>query len=50
MPGMVEMRVEDGGEEILHYTFKSLKEASDMLAFLREFFPDGTFLIQPLRH
>ncbi len=50
MPGMVEMRVEDAGEEILHYNFKSLAEASEMLSFLKEFFPDGTFLIQPVRH
>ena len=48
--GWVEMRVEDAGEQILHYNFRSLDEASEMFAFLKEFFPQGTFLIQPLRH
>lgn len=50
MSGMVEMFVQDAGEEILHYSFSSISEASEMLAFLKEFFPSGTFLIQPLRH
>ena len=47
---MIEMKVEDAGKEILCYCFKSVKEASDMFVFLRDFFPDGTFIIQPLRH
>ncbi|WP_370400195.1 hypothetical protein [Sulfitobacter sp. JB4-11] len=50
MSGMVEMYVEDGGEEILYYSFNSIAEASEMLSFLKEFFPLGTFTIQPLRH
>lgn len=50
MPGRVEMRVEEDGEEILRYSFRTLREASEMFAFLLEFFPEGTFLIQPLRH
>lgn len=49
MSGMVEMHVQDAGEEILYYTFSSITEASEMLAFLKEFFPAGTFMIQPLR-
>lgn len=47
---MVEMRVEDGGEEVLRYSFKTLQEASEMLDFLKDFFPSGTFVIQPMRH
>ena len=50
MSGMVEVIVREAEEEILHYSFKSIAEASEMLAFLQEFFPSGTFLIQPLRH
>lgn len=50
MSGMVEMLVQDGGEDVLYYSFSSMAEASEMLAFLKEFFPSGTFLIQPLRH
>ncbi|MEO9824897.1 MAG: hypothetical protein ABJF50_10835 [Paracoccaceae bacterium] len=50
MAGMVQMRVEDAGEVELEYTFSSLSEASEMLAFLKDFFPSATFLIQPLRH
>lgn len=48
--GMVEMKVEDGGEAILHYVFPNISDASEMLAFLKEFFPGGTFIIQPVRH
>lgn len=50
MAGMIEMSVEQDGEKILHYTFGSIVEASEMLAFLRDFFPDSTFTIQPVRH
>jgi hypothetical protein len=47
---MVEMKVEEAGKEILWYSFKTIKEATEMYSFLRDFFPDGTFIIQPLRH
>lgn len=50
MAGMVQMRVEDAGETVLEYTFGSVSEASEMFAFLKDFFPTATFLIQPLRH
>lgn len=46
----VELRVEDQGELILTYTFTDLRAASEMFAYLKDFFPDGTFIIQPLRH
>ena len=49
MAGMVEMHVEEFGEILLEYKFGSLNEASEMLAFLKDFFPSATFLIQPLR-
>lgn len=50
MAGMVQMQVQDGDEVLLHYTFGSLKEASEMLDFLRDFLPSASFVIQPLRH
>ena len=49
MTGMVEMHVEEYGEVLLEYKFGSLTEASEMLSFLKDFFPSATFLIQPLR-
>ena len=48
--GMVELRVEEASEEILRYSFSTLREASEMFDFLKDFFPTGTFLIHPLRH
>lgn len=48
--GRVEMRVEDGGQEILHYNFETIAEASVMFDFLKDFFPQGSFVICPLRH
>lgn len=50
MSGMVEMRVQEAGETVLEYTFESVLEASEMFAFLKDFFPTATFLIQPIRH
>ncbi|MEO0698003.1 MAG: hypothetical protein AAFY84_18135 [Pseudomonadota bacterium] len=50
MAGMVEMHVEEFGETVLEYKFGSLTEASEMLVFLKDFFPSATFLIQPVRH
>ena len=47
---MVELRVRDEAQEILVYTFKSAGEAGEMIQFLTEFFPDATFLVQPLTH
>jgi hypothetical protein len=47
--GMIEMKVEDDGKHILSYRFKTIGEASEMFLFLKGFFPDGTFIIQPLR-
>jgi len=46
----VELRVEQDGETMLVYTFKALNEASDMFDFLRDFFPCGRFVIQPITH
>lgn len=50
LEGRVEMRVEDDGEQILSYSFKTISEASEMLYFLKDFFPSGKFVIQPMRH
>ena len=46
----VELRVQDAGEDILVYALPGLDEASEMFNFLREFFPEAKFIIQPLRH
>ena len=46
----VEMRVEEAGELVLSYVFRTLQEAAEMFAFLKDFFPDATFLIHPVRH
>ena len=47
---MIEMKVEDNGEVVLSYHFKTVREASEMFVFLRDFFPTGKFVIQPLLH
>ena len=46
----VEMRVEEAGEVVLRYIFRSIDEADEMFAFLKDFFPQATFLINPARH
>lgn len=46
----VEMHVQDGGETRLAYTFRTIGEAAEMMAYLKDFFPEGRFIIQPLRH
>jgi len=47
---MVELRVEDDGQTVLVYALRSVREASDMMLFLRDFLPEATFIVQPLRH
>ena len=46
----VELRVDQDGETILIYAFKAVSEAAEMFVFLREFFPDARFVVQPLMH
>ena len=46
----VELKVEDEGVVILNYCFQNIREATEIFVYLREFFPEGTFIIQPLRH
>lgn len=46
----VELRVSDGGAEILVYTMKGAGEAAEMIRFLSDFLPGAQFVIQPLRH
>ena len=48
--GAVELRVSENHEEILIYTFPSVGKAAEMVHFLTEFFPQGRFVIQPVRH
>ena len=43
----VELRVQEEGEDMLVYSYMSLDEASEMLAFLKDFFPRARFVIQP---
>lgn len=47
---MIEMRVQEAGQDVLYYTFKSITEASEMFAFLKDFMPEAQFTIMPLRH
>lgn len=42
------MKVREGEEEILSYTFKTVSDASEMLHFLKDFLSDATLVIQPL--
>lgn len=44
------MKVRDADGEMLSYTFRTMAEASEMLHFLKDFLPEATFVIQPLRH
>lgn len=46
----VEFRVQQNGEDVLIYTFKAIDEAAEMFDFLRGFFPDARFIIQPVLH
>lgn len=48
--GLIELRVTDGGEDVLIYTFRRMADAAEMMGFLAEFMPDAKFLIQPIRH
>ena len=48
--GQVEMKVVDGGVVILSYSFPDIRAATEMFVYLRDFFPEGTFIIQPLRY
>lgn len=47
---MVELRVNEGGEALLIYTFKAIGPAAEMIVFLKDFFPRAEFVLQPLRH
>lgn len=48
--GMVELRVAEGGQDVLVYTFRGVADAAEMMRFLSEFLPEARFLIQPVRH
>lgn len=50
MAGIIELQVEEFGQTLLEYKFNSVTEASEMLSFLKDFFPLATYLIQPVRH
>lgn len=50
MKRSVELRVREGGSDVLVYTFESPTKAADMIHFLSDFFPEAEFLVQPLLH
>ena len=43
----VELRVQEDGTDTLVYSYMTLDEASEMLVFLKDFFPRARFVIQP---
>ena len=47
---MVELVVSRGGVVELTYVLKNPKEASEYIEFLRDFWRDAEFLLQPVRH
>lgn len=47
---LLTLRVQEGGEDSLVYTFRSVREAADMILFLQDFFPDARFVVEPARH
>lgn len=48
--GMIQLLVEQDGRTELSYACRDLAAAGEMFAYLREFFPGATFVIQPLAH
>lgn len=46
----VELRVQEDGTDVLVYSFKAIDEAAEMFNYLRDFFPNARFVIQPLVH
>lgn len=48
--GGVRFAVREAGEEVLVYHMSSIREATEILAFIREFFPRAEFVFEPLRH
>ncbi len=49
-PRAVRLTVETGEGAPLDYVFDTPREAAEMIAFLRAFFPDRAFRIEPLLH
>lgn len=47
---MVELSVTKNGVVELVYVLKSPTEAAEYIGFLREFWADAEFLVQPVRH
>ena len=47
--GWIEMRVQEDGTDQLVYQFETMAEAMEIFHFIREFFPNATFILQPLR-
>lgn len=48
--GPVRFSVRRSGEEMLVYHFDTNREAIKMLHFLRDFFPDAQFVVEPALH
>lgn len=47
---MVELTVSRAGRVELVYVLKDAAEAAEYIGFLRDFWADAEFLLQPLRH
>lgn len=50
MTSLIELRVQNPGEDVLVYVFREIREASEMIEFLSYFWPSAEFLVQPARH
>lgn len=46
--GPVRLTVREADEDILVYTFASVREAAEIHGFIREFFPRAEFRLEPL--
>jgi len=50
VPELLELRVQEDGSDTLIYTFRSVTDAAEMVAFLKDFFPKADFVLGPVRH
>jgi len=49
-PSGVRLSVREDGQDILVYHYSTLSEATEIFAFIREFFPSAEFVFEPLVH
>jgi hypothetical protein len=48
--GGVKLSVREDGRDLLVYHYGSIREATEILNFIREFFPRAEFVFEPLAH